>query len=106
MTPRRHSPSKLRPQLLLAAILSLAVVPCATAQVRVNSIGAGHFTTGHIGGSGQLLPYIRSTQGAGSSRVNQGGGIWHGSNAQSPQWAVMRPRPERAAPGIEGDDCG
>lgn len=86
MTPSHRSTLKLRPQVLLAAILSLSVAPCATAQVHVNSIGAGHVIGGHVGGSGRLLPYIRSTQGAGSGHVSQGGGIWHGGNAQSPQW--------------------
>jgi hypothetical protein len=86
MTPSHRSVPKLRRKFLLAAILSLSVVPCAAAQVRVNSIGAGHVIGSHVGGSGQLLPYIRSTQGTGSGQTSQGGGIWHGGNTQSPQW--------------------
>jgi len=84
MTQLRRS--TLRLQFLLAAMLALSVAPCAAAQVRVNPIGAGHVIAGHVGGSGQLLPYIRSTQGAGSGHVSQGGANWHGGNTQSPQW--------------------
>ncbi len=90
MTPSHRSVPKLRRTFLLAAILSLSVVPCATAQVRVNSLGAGHVIGSHIGGSGQLLPYIRSTQGTrngtGNGQASWGGGVWHGGNTQSPQW--------------------
>lgn len=86
------------PRMLLAAILSLWLVPCASAQVRVNSVNVGHFSAAHLGGSNQLLPYIRSIQNpaatraggsdewrGGRKRAGMAGDAWR-SNAGSPQW--------------------
>jgi hypothetical protein len=53
-----HLESHMIPRILLAAAVSLGILPCAMAQVRVNSVGIGHVTT--VGPSNQLLPYIRS----------------------------------------------
>jgi hypothetical protein len=99
MTPSHHSRPKLRRKFLLAAILSLSVVPWATAQVRVNSIGAGHVIGSHIGGSGQLLPYIRSTQGSGNGQASWGGGVWHGGNTQPAHCGGRPPRPGSSGAG-------
>jgi hypothetical protein len=85
------------PRMLLAAALSLAVVPCASAQIRVNSVSVGHVTSSHAG----LLPYIRSTQGingwrgpitksyGGDNNRTFNGGV-RGNKAGSAQWGDGR----------------
>jgi hypothetical protein len=59
---------------------------CLCGAIHPQEDEAGHVIGSHIGGSGQLLPYIRSTQGSGNGQASWGGGVWHGGNTQSPQW--------------------